>query len=309
MIIQFSHNGSQMNITPRSKKNESSYLFDTESSGIRFWNDEESHKRKFLSTRSCFIKNMGDCFDTTPICSEAQFWGEWEAQSEFSLTGNGYSTGNCLPHAIHKPFYEFNKVGRHNTDPFIFGSHFYYTNCKQKNKGAGKKMLQLTAGSIVVFGSEFDKSDFMIDTVFVVDEHSSMFDYRNNPLDYPQALQDVTLNLNGGLSNWHMLYKGKMFNQSSLFNPELSTPFSFVPLKIQHEGKGFERPVLDWKRFGFKKPGSGTVLHTVSGSESDFWRGIVFEMLRQGYSLGVKFDMPKRRGGQEHSGSGRDSKC
>ena len=56
---------------------------------------------------------------------------------------------------------------------------------------------------------------------------------------------------------------------------------------------GFERPVIDWKKFYLQKPGAGTVLKEIDGiSEKDFWHSLLNEFAHQGLSLGIRLEMP-----------------
>lgn len=67
MIIQFSHNGQELNLSKRSKKNNGlSYIFNTANTGFRFWNNEPTHKRKFIKHQGWYLKNIGNSFDTKP---------------------------------------------------------------------------------------------------------------------------------------------------------------------------------------------------------------------------------------------------
>lgn len=293
MIIQFSHPGKELEIKRNSRKNECLYLFHTTNSGIRFWNNEKYHKRKFLKHEGWYLENIGETFDPHPKRGELYFWGEWEPQSEFKLTGNPYSTQPSLPHAIHKPIFSKQGKGKHNTDPFVFGEHFYYTNCKQKQTGNGQKMLNLPKFSIILFGSEKNKTDFVIDTVFVVDTSETIKNYKTHKNNYPNILREATIDLNGGLQNWHKLYRGKMYNFHNHYSNENPYIFCFFPCKVGCDITGFERPTIDWKKFGLQKPGAYTVLKEIRySSEISFWNNIVEEIIKQGFSLGIKLEMP-----------------
>jgi hypothetical protein len=295
MIIQFTHPGKELEIEHKSKKNGHSYVFNTSSTGFRFWNNENDHKRKFLKHQGWYLENINRIsFDPIPKKDELCFWGEWESQSEFELTYNPYSTQPSLPHAVHKALFSTRGIGRHNTDPFVFGEHFYYTNCKQKQTGIGKKLLNLPSLSIILFGSEKNKTDFVIDTLFVVDKSETFVSYKTHPTIYPKILREATLDLNGGLSNWHNLYKGKMYDFIKHYTSEEPYTFCFFPCKVDCDIKGFERPIIDWKKFGLQKPGAYTVLKEINiTSETNIWNNIVNEIIRQGFSLGIMLEMPK----------------
>jgi len=293
MIIQFSHNGQELNLSKRSRKNGVAYKFDSPvlNTGFRFWNNEPSHKRKFIKHQGWYLENIGNSFDPEPKKAELCFWGEWEPQSRFELTGNKYSKTPSLPHAIHYPMFSTRGIGGHNTDPFVFGKHFYYTNCKQNSY---RILRTLTNGSIIIYGSEKNKTDFIIDTLFVVDNSETVSNYHLHPENYPLILRQATIDLQGGLPHSMRLYKGKMYDFKSHYSENEPYTFCFVPCKVNCDSKGFERPVIDWRRFNLKKPGAGTVTKQVEySSESEFWHDLVAELIKQGFSLGVKLEMPK----------------
>ncbi len=299
MIIQFSHPGKELEMKKNSRLNGHSYFFETSDTGIRYWNNENDHKRKFIKQRGWYLENEGNTFNPIPKEGELYFWGEWEPQSEFKLTGNRFSSQPSLPHAIHKPFLSNRGRGSQNTDPFIFGEQFYYTNCKQSQSGKGRKLLDLPTNSIILFGSEKDKKHFVIDTIFVVEDSETVASYRTHPNHYPQTLREVTIDLNGGLSNWNNIYKGKMYNFKKHFSPKEPYLFSYFPCKINCEETGFERPIIDWRKFGLQKPGAYTVLKEIDLKETnynsylDFWNSILSEILCQGCSLGIRLESPR----------------
>jgi hypothetical protein len=84
-----------------------------------------------------------------------------------------------------------------------------------------------------------------------------------------------------------------MFDFTNRYSEKAPYTFCFVPCKVNCELSGFERPVIDWQRFNLQKPGAGTVTKKVEyRSESDFWHNLVAELIKQGFSLGVKLEMP-----------------
>ena len=72
-----------------------------------------------------------------------------------------------IPEYLWRPYYVIPDAGcggLHNTDPFIFGERFLYSNCKQLS---GKRIRSLARGSVVAFGSE-KAGQWVLDTVLVV---------------------------------------------------------------------------------------------------------------------------------------------
>ncbi len=290
MIIQFSHNGKELNISRRSPKNGLAYRFDNQTSntGCRFSNNEREHKRKFIKNEGWYLENIGNTLNPQPKKADLYFWGEWEPQSKFELTGNSFYD-KTLPHAVHFPCFSTRGIGRHNTDPFVFGDHFYYTNCKQKSYPLLRNLL---GNSIIIFGSEIDNG-FVIDTIFVVANSETVANYHTHPTNYPAILRQATIDLNGGLANWNRLYTGRMYDFKSLYSEQKPYTFCFFLCKTDCGKHGFERPIIDWQRFNLKKPGAGTVLKEIDyGSEIDFWHDLVAELIKQGFSLGIKLVMP-----------------
>lgn len=290
-IIQFSHPGKDLTYK---QKTSDAYIFTAEDEGYRFWNNEADHKRKFIRSKGQYLEKKGSTsFETEPKKGIINFWGEWEPQSKFTLTG---TDDKELPPAIHEPLYSDYGKGCHNTDPFVFGDCFYYTNCKQYQEGNGKKMLSLDEYSIILYGSEIDRSKFVLDTLFVIESKETVLEYRKHKNDYPELLKKATIELGDGLQPWHTLYKAKMYKKSKYEkNPYI---FSFVPC-VPNYSDGFKRPVIDTEKYNLQSPGAGTVLY---GTEPEncgfktieaFWNSIVKDVIKQGCSLGIKIEMPE----------------
>ena len=289
MVIQFSHNGPELNISKRSKLNGRSYRFTGNSSGYRYWNNEPKHVRKFMKQSGIYIPGI----NKNPENGDIYLWGEWESQSIFELTGNRYSVSPSLPVAVHRPVFSYAGMGRHNTDPFVFGDKFYYTNCKQKIEGLGQKLLNLPWGSVILFGAEKGRSSFVIDTVFVTGYRESVREYKEHPGLYPQMLRDATIELNEGLPEWKSIYEGVMYDMAKTPRENFRNTFSFVPCKVDCGIRGFERPAVDVVKYGLQKPGSGVVTKTISySSDKEFWYDLVKDLFDLGFSLGVKIEMP-----------------
>lgn len=309
MIIQFSHNGVELNLSRRSPRNGVAYRFDNtiENTGFRYWNNEPSHKRKYIKSKGWYLENTGNSFNPTPKNGDLCFWGEWEAQSRFELTGNKFSKTPSLPHAQHYPMFSNRGMGAHNTDPFVFGEHFYYTNCKQNTYTF---LRSLNNDSIIIYGSERGKKEFVLDTVFVVGTSELVPNYHLHPTNYPLTLRQATIDLNG-LPNYMRLYQGKMYDFNCNYSEENPYTFCFVPCKVDCDARGFERPVINWQKFNLKKPGAGTVTQKIDySSENDFWHDLLAELVKQGFSLGIKLDMPTTNDSEEFPESKKkDTQC
>jgi hypothetical protein len=158
------------------------------------WNTND-HKRKFMKNPGEYVTGLDG---RDPERAELTFWGEWEAQAKVLERLDG-SKG---PKYLYKPFYEkpTNYTGKQNTDPFIFGDHFYYTCCRQyKRTSNGKltptKLTRLQFGSVILFGSCIG-NQFALDTVFVVGNTPII--HNKDTIDevaegVPDTYKDVTL--------------------------------------------------------------------------------------------------------------------
>jgi hypothetical protein len=121
------------------------------------WNTGE-HRRKFLRSGGRYVTHDQSLGEGSLV-----FWGEWEAPS-YRL--KSWPKSGALPRFLQHPVWEHPKGRgpRQNTDPWVFGECFRYSNCKQQSQAALRK---LAPGSIILFGSSLDRN-FVADTVFVV---------------------------------------------------------------------------------------------------------------------------------------------
>ncbi len=109
----------------------------------------------------------GDWIDEDGISGTGDLWawGEWEAESELlreldQMGDPGFPRHLWLPYYVRR---QHGYRGLHNTDPFIFGERFLYSNCHQRWKS---RLRTLSRGSVIAFGSK--KGDWVLDTVLVV---------------------------------------------------------------------------------------------------------------------------------------------
>ncbi len=122
------------------------------------WNTGD-HRRKFLCNPGHYVSEDGSL-----AAGSLVFWGEWEAPS---IPKHTWARKDPLPRFLQVPVWEYPTAGerRQNTDPWVFGDSFRYSNCGQLRRG--RALQELTPGSIVLFGSTIGP-EFVIDTVFVV---------------------------------------------------------------------------------------------------------------------------------------------
>ena len=128
---------------------------------------DNPHRRKFLEFDGEWTDENGRSHPDTLWA-----WGEWEADSTHVRPFSRPRGDRQLPRHLWRPCWIPRPTydGLHNTDPFIFGDRFLYSNCGQtaRNKQALK---HLAPGSVIAFGSGKklgDTSLWVLDTVLVV---------------------------------------------------------------------------------------------------------------------------------------------
>ncbi|MCI0689930.1 MAG: hypothetical protein L0Y54_22235, partial [Sporichthyaceae bacterium] len=125
------------------------------------WNTG-AHARKFLHSPGRYLDGDG-----TAGSDQLVFWGEWEPPSRVI---ERWPADGGLPRYLHQPVWSRpgSRQPRQNTDPWVFGETFLFSNCRQLTPAGNPSALQrLTRGSIILFGSQLD-GRFVLDTVFVV---------------------------------------------------------------------------------------------------------------------------------------------
>ena len=161
------------------------------------WNKtHRKHRRRFMQVRGAWSEKDG-----TKQTSKLWAWGEWEPESDLIREFDTKHGGPYFPRFLWQPYYvpRNDYRGLHNTDPFIFGDCFLYSNCGQI--GSSRRSLKhLDRGSVIAFGSG-KKADserrFILDTVLVIRD-SCAYD----PLEPDEKLKfkvpDAFLNVTGG---------------------------------------------------------------------------------------------------------------
>ena len=230
-------------------------------------NTAQQHRRKFMESIGDYVSSNNGV-----LCSETsfRFWGEYEMESLCCLNPTGpYSHNN--PRAMHFPIYPKSKTKGINTDPLVFGDHFYYHLCKFPKR-------TLNNGDIVLFGTYYGK-EFHMDTFFIVKGQIPLADLRKNnqlfarcnPQQPMQAVCGSTGNCGGPQSG--------AFAYESLSYYDCKEFYSFVPCKPT---KGFfGRPVINNYQYLRALPTTKAVFDDV-----------VNQVRKQGFDLGVRLDMP-----------------
>jgi hypothetical protein len=258
------------------------------------------HQRKFLLRPGRFV----DGPDDQPTGGQLVFWGEWEPQSRVVAR---WPRRAGLPTVLHEPYWAppgFDGT-RQNTDPWVFGDCFRYSNCKQhtNNTPARKPsaLQRLPAGSMILFGSAVG-GGFVIDTVFVVGGKVGVF----RPFDDTSHLgvdpafdactmQALTTYEPHIGASTYTLYRG------ATVDDPVHGMFSYVPCHVHGEpGMRFPRPAIDLAGLinpASKQSPSGATANDRRplGDVIDAWHAVVHQVLAAGLHLGVQFDTPPRR--------------
>lgn len=264
----------------------------------RSWN-VEMHRRKFLRQSGRSLSDLA----AQPVASKLVFWGEYEPPTtRVKSYAHPVPDGPRFLFAPAPVPFHPNDPPLMNTDPFVFGEHFFYSICKQNNKKGPTAMQRLARGSVILFGSGQHRSQFVADTVFVVADYVdwNLSNYRERlkgvvppeyfhatlePIAYEMKVRDLSP------SQTFRLYIGATFEKP------YEGMFSFFPCLPAKEGEtnGFARPVLRRE---------GIITDTLTQGQRmnpqpdvaavrRLWADIARQVLDQKLRLGVQADLPK----------------
>lgn len=259
------------------------------------------HRRKFLVSPGSWLEGE------TLHAGEIVFWGEWEPQSRVMPVPAPMTGG---PRQIFRPYYVRPQAyGLHqNTDPFVFGPTFLYSNCQQNTVAGPTELQSLARGSVILFGSH-RAGRFLLDTVFVVASSASLSSESAPELAarVPATFVDVTLrplferdvvmqtsasNSRDGVCSTladadYRLYWG------ATFEAPVDGMFSFVPCQAaQASPAGFARPAL---AVPYVNPRRTRGFHSYEVERSAVlatWREVRRQVIEQDCQLGVRIDVP-----------------
>ncbi len=267
---------------------------------MRTWN-RGPHRRKFMEARAVHLAAP----DARPSEGQVVFWGEWEPPSP--LIKRFERPEGDEPRFLYRPILgKFQKADPpyQNTDPFVFGGAFLYGNCKENTKkGLPTEMQALKRGSVILFGSNRNGSQFVLDTVFVVEDWTpyttadyletlkgkvppEYFDITLNPIAH-----DLAVNKTAGCA--YRLYRGATWERP------LHGMFSYFPCKPWKDGdaRGFARPVItlpgivDDRLRGWQRMNPQEKI----GDVERLWKEVARQVAAQGLSFGVKTGVPGPR--------------
>ena len=256
-----------------------------ERSARQAWNTGD-HRRKFMCSKGHYVGDDGQTVETQLV-----FWGEWEPPS-FIL--QRWPPIGSLPQLLHEPVWETPTLWpRQNTDPWVFGPCFYYSNCRQLSRsGRPTGLQQLSPGSVIFFGSTIAKT-FVLDTVFVV-ASSTRYTPRNPPTtDEAFRLCTVeSLKTAENIDSQYTLYSGATFEEP------LNGMYSFVPCRRYDENDcRFSRPAVRLPK-NYKVSNTrqtyGTKVPMELKDVAELWRDVKRQVQRSECLLGVNLMLPRR---------------
>ena len=300
-IIQFMHPG--MERPPSRQSSRGRYIPDGKAGYYRCSWATGNHARKFLSVRGRYYD---EATKRESELQELRVWCEAEWETRVRKLNPTFEAAPKWEHSLLPKLPKRPDDGI-NTDPYIFGSQFVYTNCRQK---PGSCLQKLNAGDMILFGSlkylnGEKRFSFLLDTVFVVSEDSAFLDdlssasfvsslstwYHESvlaPLSVPCSPKKkscVKYDLN------YRLYLG-----ASCRNP-FAGMFSFAPIRLE---ESFPRMVLNSLSVS---PGVDCIRRDLLGCTpfcrtevpdvKPYWKKLVQICKHQGYVPGTFFQEPK----------------
>lgn len=256
--------------------------------GLKDWNLGD-HKRKFMKVSGRW-RTSSDPKTGNEVAGEMCFWGEWEPPSRVLSQLPHREPGD--PRFLYEPVWTHppDHPDAQNTDPYVFGDCFHYSNCKQNTRRSRLRTKRLAVGSLILFGSS-RKREFVLDTVFVVGNARPLTGENDADLPLHPVFRAVTTDLlfprNDGQT--FTVYEGATPKEPA------GGMFSFVPcMPYRPDNPGFPRPkiVLD----GVVNPRNTQALKFTrrQGIEEmrPIWLSVVDQVLDQGLSLGIHVATP-----------------
>ncbi len=284
-IVQFPHPGSEHR---------------PDAGGVKQWNRRDRpHARKFLQQRGRYVYSLS----AASLSSDLYFWAEWEPES---ILIREFESERPQPRYLFRPVLcpKTSYRDLHNTDPFVFGERFYYSNCKLTGQ-----MRYLKRGSLILFGSELG-GGFVLDTVFVVagsiDRTKANYKSLPVPDEFKQAtLEPLYADHSGNASVCSDECGDDEVDDAPLYfgathSAQIEGMFSFFPCLAGDSSNGFARPMLQESQFVMPKKAMGLKIGECGiDTAREFWQALVKQMLetRAGgdtLRLGVFAEMPSR---------------
>ena len=266
-----------------------------DSGGGKSWNIlARSHARKFMEFEGSWIEEDGGA-----ASGRLRAWGEWEAESDLVCKLTQSYQGSQYPNYLWRPYYvpKDNYGNLHNTDPFIFGERFLYSNCGQKNS---RSLANLGRGSVIAFGSGRmigNERKWVLDTVFVIAD-SLIYTSPEARRELADVAPEAFLTITGGPLMDRIPASFRLYTGATVDEPAEGM-FSFFPAMPACGDAGFPRPVIDLpgKYFNPRSWQAPKGLRDERASEElrELWEALVAQVREAGLVLGTHATLPERR--------------
>ena len=248
------------------------------------------HRRKFMVSPGQVLRAGGQVDDR-----EVVFWGEWEAPS---AAVRRWGRAGDKPTVLHRPCVGRPPPGaRQNTDPWVFGDAFLYSNCKQLNARPMRTpsaMQRLARGAIVFFGSATG-GRFVLDTLLVIGEVVGTFTANGGGVEFDPTFQLCTVDSLTTDDTADMpltLYRG-----ATPAEP-MDGMFSFVPcMDADDPRERFERPAISIPGIinpTSRQSPSGAKVSRSLMERQTAWYHVQQQVFDCGLSLGTRLAVPER---------------
>ena len=269
-----------------------------DSRGRKEWNKfEHKHARKFMEFEGEWVEEDG-----ASSRGILRAWGEWEAESELISKLIQPGQNSQYPRYLWHPFYvpRNSYENLHNTDPFIFGKRFLYSNCRQPRGSRGSGLKRLGRGSVIAFGSGRKiggEWKWVLDTVLVVaDSVEYMTPEARRML--ADMTSDAFLTVTGGPLEDNGEASFRLYTGATPDDP-VDGMYSFFPAKPVRYDAAFPRPII-YLPGEYLTPSNCRAPKGLRRERSveelrGLWESLVSQVRREGLVLGTRAALPERR--------------
>ena len=267
--------------------------------GGKAWNKLKSqHARKFMEFGGKWIEDDG-----STRSGSLRAWGEWEAESDLIRKLSQPGQDSKYPRYLWHPYYipKDNYRCLHNTDPFIFGERFLYSNCAQWRGLKHSGLRQLGRGSVIAFGSGKEitgERKWVLDTVLVVADslpYSAPEARRVLADSVPEAFLTVT---GGPMVDSKDQASFRLYRGATADDP-VDGMFSFFPAMPANGDAGFPRPVIELASEHFNprswQAQKGLRRNCTNEELRGIWKSLVSQVRGAGLLVGTHAAVPERR--------------
>ena len=263
--------------------------------GGKMWNPHSrSHARKFMEFDGKWLDRDGSEGE-----GGLRAWGEWEAESELLCQLEQPFQDSQFPGYLWRPYYipKDNYHRLHNTDPFIFGDRFLYSNCKQRQM---QSLTDLGGGSVIAFGSGRNirgEAKWVLDTVFVVAD-SLHYQARDAHRVLAEVAPDAFLTVTARPIDANQEASFTLYTGASETDPQ-DAMFSFFPAVPAGGETGFPRPPINLpgEYFNAKNWQSPKGVNSERTREElrGLWNALVDQVCEADLVLGTHASLPEKR--------------